>query len=303
VKDLSQFYGQPWQIRPDVWYQKHAQIVSAASVSPTVSFPNDFKPSTEDLKAAVGGAITYQPAKAALPKRPTVDYWGDAIPQMQMVGGDSKLAIIPIVGVMLNGAASSDKYYSGYMGHDDVHDDIDKAIADGAKQILFLPETPGGTVSGTPELADRIAKLPEQGILTAAYTSRLCCSAGYFAVAGCQAIIAAPSAVVGSIGTIWETINVASALERMGIEWNVFTSDGLKGTGHPGRKLSDEQKKWMQSMVDQMAGEFKAHVTEHRDVAPEVMRGQIFTGNEAVKNGLIDLTAANLQEVVKHLAS
>ena len=236
----------------------------------------------------------------ALAKRPLMDAWGDAIPQMQMVG---KMAIVPICGPMLNGAAASDKYYAGYMAHDDVHEDIDKALADGAKQILFNVDSPGGTVSGTPELAARIAGLPGQGVLTAAYMGRLCASAAYFAIAGCQAIIAAPSAVVGSIGTIWETINVASALERMGIEWSVFTSDGLKGTGHPGRKLSDEQKKWMQGMVDQMAGEFKAHVTQFRKVGPEVMRGQIFTGTEAVKNGLVDLTAANLAEVMKVLGS
>lgn len=274
MRHAETLYGQPWQIRADVWHRFH-----------------------QDFMARAQGQRVLAAPPAAVEKRPAKDYYGDDIAKMTMEG---RTAIIPIVGGMVKGATGFDKWAFGVCSHEDIHEDIDAALAKGAQTFVFDVRSPGGTVCGTPEVAARVAELGRMGKMTAAFTSELCCSAAYYSVAGCKALFCTPSAVVGSIGTIWETMNVAGWLEKLGIEYNVFTSGPLKGTGHPGKRLSDEQKAWMQSVVDGMGAEFKGHVTQFRKaVGPETMQGQIFTGAEGSRNGLFDATVSSLQEALR----
>lgn len=273
MRNAETLYGQPWDIRLDVWHRFH-----------------------QDFLARAQGKATLPAPPAAVEKRPKKDYYGDDIAQMSI---DGRLAIIPVFGGMVKGATGFDKWAFGVCSHEDVQEDIDVALSKGVTSFLFHFNSPGGTVMGTPEFAGRIVDLAKAGKATGAFTSDLCCSAAYYAAAGCQALFCTPSAVVGSIGTIWETVNVAGFLEKLGIEYNVFTSGPLKGTGHPARKLSDEQRAWMQGVVDKMGAEFKGHVTQfRRAVGADSMKGQIFTGAEAAGNGLFDATVSGLSEAI-----
>lgn len=273
---LETIYGQPWQIRPDVWQRFHQDYLAFS-------------------KRGVDGAMGT--AKEAVGKRPATNRFGDEFAKFEMVG---KVAVVPISGALVKGATGSEKYFDEVSSHEDIHADIDAGLAARAEAFVFHVNSPGGTVCGTPELADRIAHLPHEGKRTAMFTSDLCCSAAIYAVASCGALFTSPSAFVGSIGTIWDTINIAGMLEELGVEWNVFTSGPLKGTGHPAKRLSEEQAAWMQGVVDKMSVEFKSHVTKHRKaVGGEAMQGQTFTGSEACANGLFDATAGSLQEVIE----
>lgn len=273
---LETLYGQPWMIRQDVWHRFHVDTVrmlkSEASAAPR----------------AIDAPM--------MAKRPPTDRYGDEFAKMEMRG---KTAIVPVAGALMKGATGSDKWAYSVVSHEDIDEDIDSAIAKGAKSFLFKFNSPGGTVMGTPETSDRIAKLSKQGYATAGFTSDLCCSAAYYMAAGCQALFCTPSAVVGSIGTIWETMNFAGMLEQLGIGWDVFTSGPFKGTGHPARELTPEQSDWMQSVVNNMSKDFKGHVTQHRKaVGPETMQGQIFTGREAAANGLFDANVSSMEEAL-----
>jgi protease-4 len=279
MKRFELIYGQAWWMRREAWQEQHLRFM-------------------KEIAGKGAAALASEPA-AAMPKRPVTDCYGDEFPKMEMVG---KLAIVPVSGPMVKGATGSDKYCMGCMAHEDVHADIDAALAAGAKTFLFNFATPGGTVMGTPELAQRVAELSKAGKGVYGFTEQLCCSAGYYVAAGCQGLFCTPSAVVGSIGTMWEAMNFAGMLEQLGIGWDVFTSGPLKGTGHPARELSPEQRDYMQATVDKMSKEFKGHVTQFRKaVGPDTMQGQVFTGREAVANGLFDANASGLAEVISFL--
>lgn len=272
---LETLYGQPWMIRKDVWHRFHLQAMRELKEGQAIEPPKD----------------------AAFPKRPTTDRFGNEIPKLQMVG---KTAIVPVQGALMKGATGFDKWLGDVCSYEDINEDIDTGLAQGARAFLFNFSSPGGTVCGLGETAARIAQLGDQGYTTAAFTADLCCSAAYYMAAGCNALFSTPSAFVGSIGTIWETINVVGLLEQLGIGWEVFTSGPLKGTGHPAKELTPEQRDWMQGMVDMMAGEFKAHVTKHRAaVGGQTMQGQIFTGSQATANGLFDANVSGLAECLQ----
>lgn len=215
------------------------------------------------------------------------------IPGPSIEGG---IAIIPIQGTMIHKVGELGAYL-GAIDHQVIGNQLDAAVDASVSGILLDAGSPGGTVQGTPELAEKIGRIAQE-VPIFAYTDSLMCSACYYACAGCTAIFATPSATVGSIGVIWETYNVAKALEQIGIEFNIFTSGPFKGTGHPAKQLTEEQAAWMQEHVDMLATEFKAHVLSFRDVDDTEMQGQVFTGRQAANNGLIDGNVSRFDEVL-----
>ena len=272
---LEKVYGEPWNITPAGWYSIHQLVYSKLLKNPN--------------------GLAEFGTKHPEARRPKSDFYGDPIDQMRIQNG---VAIVPIKGSLVKGAGMIDKC-CGATSHEDIQEDLDNIIGAGVKKAVLDIGSPGGMVMGTKEVADKVAQMTASGIRIIAYTEGLMCSAAYEIAAGASEIYATGSATVGSIGTIWEFQNVSAALEAAGIEYNIFTSGKYKGTGHPAKELTPDQKEWIQAHVDMLANEFKSHVTSHRPaVKKETMQGQIFTGNQASENGLIDATVSGLNEVL-----
>lgn len=270
-KFIAAVYGQPWNMSPLDWSTRLHQ--------PIISGLQSGKYKELSAREPIGEA---QP----LSKRPSTDYLGNPIEQMAITGG---VATIPIKGVLMSGASPWEKRVFDICDYGDIHEDLDAALKAKVSSIDLDVNSPGGSVMGCAETAARISEIRMSGTPVNARSSGLICSAAYYLCAGATSIRCTPTAWIGSIGTIWETVSYAELLDKIGIEVSVFTSGPLKGTGHPAKELTDAQRAYMQSMVDSMAGEFKAHVRAFRSqVKDETMQGQAMTGRQAAAAGLID---------------
>jgi signal peptide peptidase SppA len=277
-------YGEPWQILKPDWYGIHELVLKHWADFPSMP-ANNVRDDVEVVPTA---------------QRPKTGFWGDVFDQFRVEKG---VAIVPIKGSIVKGAGMFEKS-CGAVSHEDIHGDIDQVIAGArAGQVhtaVFDFNSPGGMVMGTPEVSARIAGLRHQGVRTMAFTDELMASAAYEMAAGVQEIFATPSAIVGSIGTIWEFYNVAKQLAARGVEYNVFTSGPYKGMGHPAVALTDDQKAWIQEHVDMHANAFKAHVRLYRKgVAEETMQGQSFTGEQGKAAGLVDNLVGSFRDVLQ----
>ncbi len=169
-----------------------------------------------------------------------------------------------------------------------------RATADEAvESILLLIDSPGGTVSGTHDLALDVraaaSKMPVY-----AYCSDLCCSAAYYVASQANLIYANPGAMVGSIG-VYATIWDASAMfEEAGVVVHVVRDGDQKGDFTPGTPVSAEQLARMQSIVDAFGTEFRKTVSQTRFPDKPLAKGAspadggVFIGAEARRAGLID---------------
>lgn len=174
----------------------------------------------------------------------------------------------------------------GATGFEQIRADYRDAIAGGAKGVLLKFDSPGGTVQGTPELAAFIASKP---LPTVAYTEDMMASAAYYLAAGADAIIASPSAEVGSIGVYIPWMDYSQQLADEGLKPDpIVNKEGdLKALGFTG-SLSAEQRAYLQARVDDDFADFKAHVLKHRNVKDDAMRGQTLSGKQALATNLID---------------
>ena len=267
---IEAVYGHPWLLTVQAWHGIH-QIVMNRVLNgkdiPTIS--------------------------QAEGKRPARDIWGDPMPQMEMIDG---VARIPINGVLMKGAGMLDKM-CGACSHEDVHDDLQTAMEKKARAIVLDFNSPGGQVMGTPELARHVAEVAKV-IPIYGYTETMRCSCAEYIAAGCTKLFATESAYVGSIGVIWETRNVARALEAAGIDYHVFTSGKLKALGHPALPMSKEHEEYIQGQVDAIGAEFRAWMTTFRKIARKDMEGQVHRGSEAAEKGFIDLKVKDREEAM-----
>lgn len=156
------------------------------------------------------------------------------------------------------------------------------ALDDAIQTIVFDLNSPGGVAVGLKETCSRMRELALTGRRLVAYTDYQMCSAAYWLACACDEIYAAPTSIIGSIGTYAAGLDDSRAWEMEGLELVLAKSGELKAMGHPGKPWSDAEKQWLQDMVDRNGAAFRAWVTERRGPVPaDGMQGQWFFAEEA----------------------
>ncbi len=224
-------------------------------------------------------------------------------PQPDLEGG---LLTIPIHGTITRRISPVVRDRLSYYGDPvalvpEAMDAIEEARRNPAVHTVLLDiDSPGGTVNGTPELASAMRSLAAEKH-TYAYTAGQACSAAYWLASQCDAIYAAPSARVGSIGVILPLLDASALFQKSGLRMDVIAAGKYKGAGVPGTSLSDEQRELLQQQVNETWQAFRSAVTSRRSIAAEDMEGQTFSGTLAVERGLADARANSLAEVKQKL--
>jgi protease-4 len=163
--------------------------------------------------------------------------------------------------------------------------------ADFVKGVLIRLETPGGSVGAVQEVYQEVLKLSKKKPVVASM-GNISASGGYYIACAANKIFANPGTLTGSIGVIFEYMNLEGVLQAIKVKPVVFKSGKFKDAGSPFRKLSPEEEKYLQGLIDELYLQFRNVVKERRglteDVLNKVANGKVFTGESALKYGLID---------------
>ncbi len=161
----------------------------------------------------------------------------------------------------------------------------------GIRGVIVRVNSPGGSVAPTQEIFRELKKL---GTRKKVYVSMgsVCASGGYYIATAGEKIYANPSTITGSIGVIMEQMVVEELLKKIGLQTNTIKSGELKDVGSPFRKMKDEERAYLQAIMDSIHDQFIRDAAEGRKMAVEKMRnladGRIFTGIQAKQAGLVD---------------
>lgn len=179
---------------------------------------------------------------------------------------------------------------------------LDEIAADESIQtVVFDFNTPGGMVVGLQETAERIREISSQK-RTVGYSDFQCCSAGIYLSYSCDEFYAAPSAIIGSIGTYCAGLDDSRAWEFDGLELILAKSGSLKAMGHPGKAWSEEERQWLQEKADSAGKEFRDWVTSRRPSVSEAsMQGQWFFAKDNPE--LTDGLYRDLPALLEHLSA
>jgi protease-4 len=177
--------------------------------------------------------------------------------------------------------------------------DVDQALAQIAassriENCMLVINSPGGSVTGVPETAARIAALAKDKNVFA-YTEGMMCSAAYWLAAAADQIFATPSADTGSIGVYMALLNRSEAMKKMGVSVELIKDGDLKAAGAPFKPLSEEERAHFQEQVSHIGTLFRSAVNAKRPgVTHETMQGQSFFGAQGLESGLVDALVPDL---------
>ncbi|WP_435152706.1 signal peptide peptidase SppA [Haladaptatus sp. DFWS20] len=172
---------------------------------------------------------------------------------------------------------------------DDIVEQIDRADDDSnASALLLRLNTPGGEVVPSEDI--RLAAERFDGP-TIAYVTDVCASGGYWIASGCDELFARDASLVGSIGVIGSRVNAAELADRFGLSYERLAAGKYKDAGIPLKEMGEDEREYLQGLIDGLYEDFVQRVTAGRDLDSETVReteARVYLGDEAHELGLVD---------------
>jgi len=196
------------------------------------------------------------------------------------LSGEDRIALVRVEGVILDAQQTVGEL---------------KRFADNpsVKAIVLRIDSPGGGVVPSQEIYDAVKRVRNKNNkMVVASMGTVAASGGYYIAAATDRIIANPGTLTGSIGVIMELANLEGLLKKIGVESLVVKSGQYKDIGSPLRKMSEGERRILQSVMDDVHRQFILAVAEGRSLDEAEVQpladGRIFTGRQAREMKLVD---------------
>ena len=232
-----------------------------------------------EVPAAIAASSEYTPE----------GYWSKAL----SIGKNKDVVTIPVYGTMSRYYSYDNAFSNTFMIRmlDYIRQDENK------KGVVLDFNTNGGTVDSTDEFAAAVAAFRQEKPIVASVKTAY--SAGYWVASQTNEIQILPSPVagVGSIGTIYFYVNQAKALEKAGLEVEIFRSTGSQDKARINsiEPLTEEARAEIQALIDECNKLFKGGVRAGRGAkiqSDDVFTGKAYGYRDGIKQGLADRTGS-----------
>ena len=164
---------------------------------------------------------------------------------------------------------------------------------DSIKAIIIHVNSPGGGVAASEEIYREVKRVrDEKKKRIVASISTVGASGAYYVSSATNKIFADNGSIVGSIGVIAEWVNYGDLMHWAKLKPETLKVGEFKDTGDPTREMTPAERAYMQSLIDNMYGQFVQAVADgrHAKVADirSIADGRVWTGQEALSMHLID---------------
>lgn len=179
---------------------------------------------------------------------------------------------------------------------------IHKAEEDtNSKAIILRINSPGGAVGPTQEIYEEIRRIDKsytdskgtKGKPIYASFGTVAASGGYYLGAATRRIYSNPGTITGSIGVIMQFMDLSKLYEMAKVRQLNIKAGKYKDVGQPNRSMTEEEKSLLENMIKGVHGQFIKDIERTRkskikgDIN-ELAQGQIYSGEQAMKVGLVD---------------
>ncbi|MCI0547204.1 MAG: signal peptide peptidase SppA [Candidatus Rokubacteria bacterium] len=193
--------------------------------------------------------------------------------------GGARVAVVEVEGLIVSG--------------DDVVRDLKEHAENPAvRAVVVRVNSPGGVVAPTQEIVGAIHRVRQTGKPVVASLGAVAASGGYYVATAADRIYANPGTLTGSIGVLMQLANVEGLLKRVGVEYVVVKAGAYKDVGSLARAMSPEERRILQTLLDDVYGQFVAAVAAGRGLDREVVLGfadgRIYSGQQAQKLRMVD---------------
>lgn len=172
-------------------------------------------------------------------------------------------------------------------------------------RVLLRLESAGGLVFAYGLAASQLHRLREHNIHLSICVDKIAASGGYMMACLGHEVIAAPFAVLGSIGVIGSLPNIHRLLKKHDIDYEEHTAGKYKRTLTVMGENTDEDRQQFQHELNLTHDLFKQHIQQYRpqlDVEA-VATGETWYGSQALEKQLIDRLGTSDDELLRYAQS
>lgn len=227
---------------------------------------------------------------------------GDYVAHKRLLAGDpgkdKNIAIIVASGEILDGYQSP-----GTVGGESTTDLLERARKDETVSAVVLRiDSPGGSVFASEVIRQEVLALKEAGKPVVASMGSVAASGGYWIAMSTDQILATESTITGSIGVYGMFPTFERTLATIGIHTDGVATSVVAGALRPDRTMNADTRRIMQALVEDDYQRFVSQVAADRgleiDAVDRIAQGQVWTGREALSNGLVD-ELGDLDEAIR----
>jgi len=164
---------------------------------------------------------------------------------------------------------------------------------DNIKGVLIQINSPGGVVGPSQEIYSEIMRIKTELKKPVVVTcNAMAASGGYYIASAASKIFTNPGTLMGSIGVIMQFADLSKLYEWAKVSTYSITSGDFKDAGSQSRPMTEQEREYFQSMIDEVQGQFVEAILANRKIADYIVEkyadGRIFTGAKAVELGFAD---------------
>lgn len=164
------------------------------------------------------------------------------------------------------------------------------SVAKPEDQVVVRLESPGGVVHGYGLAAAQLMRFKQHNLRLTVCVDKVAASGGYMMACTAEKIIAAPFAILGSIGVVAQVPNFHKILKKHDVEYKEYTAGDYKRTVSLFGEITPKGEEKFKEQLEDTHVLFKDFVSEMRpklDVT-KVATGEYWFGKTALKLGLVD---------------
>lgn len=162
--------------------------------------------------------------------------------------------------------------------------------ANDGDEVVVRVESAGGTVHGYGLGASQLARVRGRGIALTVAVDKVAASGGYLMAAVADRILAAPFAVIGSIGVLAQVPNVHRLLKKHDVDVEVLTAGRFKRTLDVFGENTEEGREKLRQELEDVHALFQEYVGAWRPKVDleKVATGEAWYGQRALDHALVD---------------
>lgn len=169
------------------------------------------------------------------------------------------------------------------------------------KSVVFRVSSPGGSAYGSEQIWRALMNLKKSKPLIVSMGD-YAASGGYYISAPADTIVAQPNTITGSIGIFGLIPNIDGLNKKLGFNYDVVKTNAMSDAPSLNRAFRPEERALMQAYVDRGYELFVKRCADGRSKTPDeikaIAEGRVWTGEEALKLGLVDVLAG-LDEAIE----
>lgn len=162
-------------------------------------------------------------------------------------------------------------------------------VAKPGDAVLLRLESPGGMVNRYGLAAAQLLRLRDAQLPLTVMIDSVAASGGYLMAVTADKIVAAPFALIGSIGVIAQIPNFHRWLQARDIDWEQFTAGQYKRTVTVFGENTEAGRAKLREELEEIHARFREFVHERRQLdMDKVATGEAWLGSQALELGLVD---------------